>query len=561
MPSLAVEYRPRRPTESVLYRAICEHLETFLAHARESYERPLPHYVEQELRGYLRCGVFAHGFVRCHCDTCGHDLLVAFSCKGRGICPSCAGRRMSNTAAHLVDRVLPAVPVRQWVLSLPFELRALAAFKADVLSALVRIFIEAVFTRYLRRAAAQGLGGGQCGAVTFVQRFGSSLNLNVHFHVVVLDGVFARDTQGSLVFHPATTPERRELDEVVARVSSRAVAWLDRRGHTRATASSEPASALDACAALAMHHGSMRAIRATLDGSKESDAPQLPRADQAVDHDGFNLHASVALAARDDLGREMLCRYGARPPLALGRLRALPGGHIAYRIKKLQGGRAKHRVMTPLELLARLAALVPPPRYPLVRYHGVLAPRAPWRREIVPRARAVPACGALKDTPREARGGNGVPRPSPSSRQAGLRSTKGRGTGARLETEPSTPRAAHEDSQRAMAAPDSRGAAPVATSGTPLLPNVLSVRHWDRLLQGRLLAVSPRVEWATLLRRCFAVDVLECAKCHGRLRVLGEITAPALVSLVLESLSMPTEAPRAARARDPTELLGQPLSD
>jgi hypothetical protein len=79
--SLVAEYRPRRPTESVLYRAVREHLETFLAHARETYERPLPHYVEQELRGYLRCGVFAHGFVRCHCDRCGHDLLVAFSCK------------------------------------------------------------------------------------------------------------------------------------------------------------------------------------------------------------------------------------------------------------------------------------------------------------------------------------------------------------------------------------------------------------------------------------------------------------------------------------------------
>lgn len=104
-----------------------ENLETFLAHARESYQAPVPHYVEQELRGYLRCGVFAHGFVRAHCDTCGHDLLVAFSCKGRSACPSCAGRRMANVAAHLVDRVLPAVPVRQWVLSLPFELRALAA--------------------------------------------------------------------------------------------------------------------------------------------------------------------------------------------------------------------------------------------------------------------------------------------------------------------------------------------------------------------------------------------------------------------------------------------------
>ena len=70
--------------------------------------------------------------------------------------------------------------------------------------------------------------------------------------------------------------------------------------------------------------------------------------------------------------------------------RVLPGGRVAYRIKSRRAGRAKHRVMTPLELLARLAALVPPPRYPLVRYHGVLAPHAAWRREIVPRPPMAP---------------------------------------------------------------------------------------------------------------------------------------------------------------------------
>ena len=119
-------------------------------------------------------------------------------------------------------------------------------------------------------------------------------------------------------------------------------------------------------------------------GASGLEAP--PVDEGAVEHDGFNLHASVAVAAGDDLGRERLMRYGARPPLALDRLRRLPGGRIGYRIKKLRDGRAKHRVMTPLEFLARLAAIVPPPRYPLLRYHGVLGPRSAWRRDVVPRA-------------------------------------------------------------------------------------------------------------------------------------------------------------------------------
>jgi hypothetical protein len=146
----------------LLHAIVRENLETFLAAARTSYARPIPAYVERELRGYLRCGIHSEGFVRCHCDGCGLDLLVALSCKGRGICPSCGTRRMTNTAAHLVDRVLPDVPVRQYVLS-----------------ALSRTFIERLFASYGARARSLGIDRGQPGAVAFVQRFGGSLNLHV----------------------------------------------------------------------------------------------------------------------------------------------------------------------------------------------------------------------------------------------------------------------------------------------------------------------------------------------------------------------------------------------
>jgi hypothetical protein len=299
---------------------------------------------------------------------------------------------MANTAANLVDRVLPAVPIRQWVLSLPWELRALAAFKADVLSALARIFVEAVFARNQRWAWEQGLGEARSGAVTHVQRFGSSVNLNVHFHVMVLDGVFTRDEPGRPSFHHAPPPTRAELDQVVRHVHRRVIAWLARRGHLgafpEACSQDTPAqTSLDACAAIAMGRGAVRTLRddpgAAGDGPTGVDRP--PADESAVDHEGFNLHASVAIAGDDDLGRERLMRYGARPPLALDRLRRLPGGRIAYRIRKQRDGRAKHRVMTPLEFLARLAAIVPPPRYPLLRYHGVLGPRSSWRRDIVPK--------------------------------------------------------------------------------------------------------------------------------------------------------------------------------
>ena len=69
------------------------------------------------------CGVFEHGVARFRCEGCGREHLLPFSCKGRAWCPSCGGRRMTEPAAHLVDAVLPWVPVRQWVLTVPYWLR------------------------------------------------------------------------------------------------------------------------------------------------------------------------------------------------------------------------------------------------------------------------------------------------------------------------------------------------------------------------------------------------------------------------------------------------------
>src|ERR1700730_18465491 len=78
-------------------------------------------------------------------------------------------------------------------------------------------------------------------------------------------------------------------------------------------------------------------------------------------------------------------------------------------------------------------------------------------------------------------------------------------------------------------------------------------QHWDRLLGGLLYATSPRVDWASLLRLSFSVDVLDCPKCRGRLRVVAVITEREPVRRILAHLGMPTEPPALARARDPTD--------
>jgi len=112
---------------------------------------------------------------------------VAFSCKGRGLCPSCLGRKMSATAAHLIEDVLPVgVPLRQWVLTVPFAWRKRLGYDGALLSALTRLFVKAVLDFYGARGG--GDAPGQSGAVAAVQRTSSDLKLNPHVHAVFLDG-------------------------------------------------------------------------------------------------------------------------------------------------------------------------------------------------------------------------------------------------------------------------------------------------------------------------------------------------------------------------------------
>jgi hypothetical protein len=112
----------------------------------------VPHHVQTAFGDYLRGGILAHGFARVYCAGCGHDFLVAFSCKGRDICPSCARRRMVETSAHMVDEVLPRVPFRQWVLSVPKRVRWHLREKPEVLGGLLKVFLRAVETTIRQRS-------------------------------------------------------------------------------------------------------------------------------------------------------------------------------------------------------------------------------------------------------------------------------------------------------------------------------------------------------------------------------------------------------------------------
>lgn len=138
----AGRYQRHRPEQTLLYRIVEEYYPTFAAHLAER-DRKLPGYVQREFGDYLKSGRLEHGFLRVRCDT---EHLVAFSCKRRGFCPSCGARRMAESAALLVDEVLPEQPMRQWVLSFPFPLRFLFASRPEIMVQVLGIVYRVIAT-------------------------------------------------------------------------------------------------------------------------------------------------------------------------------------------------------------------------------------------------------------------------------------------------------------------------------------------------------------------------------------------------------------------------------
>lgn len=238
---------------------------------------------------------------------------------------------MAESAAHLVDHVLPHVPVRQWVLSFPWVVRYLLAKSPSLCSAVRRTFLRAVFAFYRDRARREGIPASRTGAVNRIQRFGSALNCNVHFHALLLDGVYAASSPLERpVFHPLA-----ELtDEDVARLARtlrdrvlrllRRRRLLDERGELTGAQEHEHQGLLPLLYAASIQGrvarrpgaGSRLARLGRIAASRSRFAPKA----LCGELDGFSLHAAVTIPPGDRDRLEHLCRYVARPPFAAGRL-------------------------------------------------------------------------------------------------------------------------------------------------------------------------------------------------------------------------------------------------
>ena len=466
-------------------------LSAFAAAVRDEsdYGRGLPAFVDKELLGYLDCGILAKGFARVVCEDCRHEKLVAYSCKGRGVCPSCTTRRMEDTAAHLVDRVIPYVPIRQWVLTFSPRVRWHLAADPKLASEALTLFIRALFNFQRKRARALGfklprMNGS--GAITFVQRFNSALALSLHLHTLLPEGVFVAaqgaDPEARPRFVRLAPPTEEDVETVLKTIIKKVRRLLERRGRLEADA--DPDDPLCATYAAASRSPANKPI------ALDDERPPL-----CARIDGFSLHAGTAIHENDRAGLERLCRYGARPALSVDRLTEREDGTLQYRMKRTFSDGTNTITFTPRELLTRLSALIPPARNHQTRYHGIFAPRARRRAALTGR-KSIPRTSAALDQSAAPPSPTPPPLPSP----------------------------------------------PPSTLSVPALALGDAPPDPDRPV---------RLPWADLLRRVYEIDVRRCPDCGGGLRVIAYLTDPDVTKKILDHLHLPSTPPPRGAPRAP----------
>jgi len=289
-------YRPRRPERTDLHLAVRENLDLFLEAYDEQFldqHGPLTARACRTLEGYIRCGVLSAGFARVRCSGCGHELLVAFSCQLRGVCPSCQQKRAEILCRFVIDEIIEPVGHRQLVFVLPKHLRRPFYHDRKLLTGLCRSAVEAT-TEFYR----SGLGQDdlRVGMVVVPQRFGDKVNPHLHLHALASDG--ASDSAG--IFHSMPFDMQGDIEVLTRLFAKRILDLMVRRKRLSQRLRDEMLN---------------------------------------WEHSGFSVDGSVKVAVGDYGRLKRLVRYLARPAVSAERVEYdKTGGTVTVRSsKKVQG--------------------------------------------------------------------------------------------------------------------------------------------------------------------------------------------------------------------------------
>jgi hypothetical protein len=325
-------YRQRNPKASPLYRLFDEHFEELKRVWSDRFEEafgPWQRHWDAAVAAFLSCGDPECGFARVYCDTCRKEFLLPFSCKRRGLCPSCSARRRVEWADHVIERVLPDVPYRMLVFTIPRCLRGIFMREHAVLGDICRVAYQAS-ARFL----AEHFPGVE-GVPYFVSAIHTAgSNVNPHPHVHCLCSLGIRDREGT--FHRAA----EDLD------------W-------------SPLEDLFRHAVLGML---LRKRRIT-----EETARKL----LSWTHSGFSVDGSAAAAEGDRETLHRLASYLLKPPVSLGRLTYESGAaNVLYQGKRGHPDAPETLVCDPLRFLALVLLQVPGRWEVRIRYYGAASSTA-----------------------------------------------------------------------------------------------------------------------------------------------------------------------------------------
>ena len=469
----AGQYARHRPEQGLFYRVLETYWPIFLRE-QARVGRTLPIFIRDEFDKFLKCGIAEHGFIRTYCFSCRYSGIVAFSCKKRGFCPSCTARRMNDEAAHVVDHVLPPdIPVRQWVLSFPYKLRYLMAHDSKLTNKILSVFVRVIGSYLKARAKKSGVIKGVPGSVTFIQRFGSALNLNVHFHTIFADGVFHKNADGGVEFFRLPQPRQEELYFLAAKIQFKVLKVIDKLGLNDDDQDQMGFDEdwLKALATMSISNKAAYGERAGGNlkryGIKKIEVDPEDNDPYSANVGGFSLNARVCIWGKDKTKLEKLIRYMARGPVATERLSECFPNTLLYKMKTPWRDGTTHVSFSYLDFIARLVSLIPPPKMNMVRYHGAFAPNFKDRGLVVP------------------------------------------------QTKPATP-ASVESASKSEDTSHSVDCAAV-------------------MLQKKRVR-RERMRWSEMLKRTFEIDVTVCPDCKGRLEQIAVIKDPVAAAAILESL-------------------------
>ena len=327
-PACPARYRARSPRATPLYRLFDAHFDEVRGRWEERYERRCGFwrsFVDEQVLRYLDCGLFENGFARIRCPECAEEVLLAFSCKTRELCPSCAAKRSAATAALLAEEVLAEVGHAQWVFVIPKMLRPYFLHHRELVGGLSRAAWETVLGLVCAAADDEGIRPGM---ITVVQTAGDLGNWNPHVHALVSRGGWSKDGE-----------------------------WM-------------PVAFVDEHAAeLLFRHKVIRLLQGVGLLSEERTRLLL-----SWRHTGFSVHNRVRVEPEDRPAVERLARYVMRPPISLERMAWDGEGEVRYRRKRghESSGLNEREVESfdPGEFLARVIMHIPEPRRHLVRYYG-----------------------------------------------------------------------------------------------------------------------------------------------------------------------------------------------